>query len=213
MAHAVFLSDEDAGLFAETGTAIAHCPISNVFFSNGVLPAAFPQKGIDIGLGMTYPAASRRVYTTTSDKRSSLRGCGRGVDSALPAAERLAYRNPHFRQRSIFTMRLPAVDRVWACRSDAWKSYIWDVQVMTSTLMPNCLYSCGDFHRRSAAQDSLFEPSGKYPRGLGPGQNACINGRNPCIRYFDTSRAECPILSGYRTTWLIICRCFFHIDS
>lgn len=52
MAHAPYLSDEDCRLFHETGTAVAHCPISNAYFANGVLPVKkFHQQGVEIGLG------------------------------------------------------------------------------------------------------------------------------------------------------------------
>lgn len=38
MAHSVFLNDSDAAIYKETGTAISHCPISNVLFANAVAP-------------------------------------------------------------------------------------------------------------------------------------------------------------------------------
>ena len=90
MAHAIFLSDEDAELFAETGTAIAHCPISNIFFSNGVLPAArFIQKGIDIGLGTDISGGfSPSIYDNIRQAVIASRMLEEGVDPSLPAAER-----------------------------------------------------------------------------------------------------------------------------
>ena len=90
MAHAIFLSDEDAELFAETGTAIAHCPISNIFFSNGVLPAArFTQKGIDIGLGTDISGGfSPSIYDNIRQAVIASRMLEEGVDPSLPAAER-----------------------------------------------------------------------------------------------------------------------------
>lgn len=52
MAHSNFIEDADADLFAETGTAIAHCPISNAYFANSVLPVAhLHEKNVEIGLG------------------------------------------------------------------------------------------------------------------------------------------------------------------
>ena len=90
MAHAIFLSDEDAELFAETGTAIAHCPISNIFFSNGVLPAArFIQKGIDIGLGTDISGGfSPSIYDNIRQAVIASRMLEEGVDPSLSAAER-----------------------------------------------------------------------------------------------------------------------------
>ncbi|PTQ81984.1 guanine deaminase [Trichococcus patagoniensis] len=90
MAHAVFLSDEDADLFAETGTAIAHCPISNVFFSNGVLPAArFTAMGIDIGLGTDISGGfSPSLFDNIRQAVISSRMLEEGVDPSLPSTER-----------------------------------------------------------------------------------------------------------------------------
>ncbi|WP_249664204.1 amidohydrolase family protein, partial [Lysinibacillus sp. D4B1_S16] len=52
MAHCNLLSDDDARLFADTVTAIGHCPISNAYFANSVIPIArFHALGVDIGLG------------------------------------------------------------------------------------------------------------------------------------------------------------------
>ena len=90
MAHAIFLSDEDADLFAETGTAIAHCPISNVCFSNGVLPAArFTRKGIDIGLGTDISGGfSPSLFDNIRQAVISSRMLEEGVDPSLAAPER-----------------------------------------------------------------------------------------------------------------------------
>ena len=90
MAHCTFLADEDVALFAETGTAIAHCPISNVFFSNGVLPLArFKAKGVDIGLGTDISGGfSPSLLDNMKQAVISSRMLEEGVDSALPAEGR-----------------------------------------------------------------------------------------------------------------------------
>lgn len=52
MAHGTQLSNTDLDLFKKTQTAIAHCPISNVYFGNSVLPVKKAyQKQVKIGLG------------------------------------------------------------------------------------------------------------------------------------------------------------------
>ncbi len=38
MAHGNFISPADGVRFVETGAAVAHCPISNAYFANGVIP-------------------------------------------------------------------------------------------------------------------------------------------------------------------------------
>jgi guanine deaminase len=40
LAHAIHLSDDEESRLAETGTAIAHCPTSNLFIGAGIMPLA-----------------------------------------------------------------------------------------------------------------------------------------------------------------------------
>ncbi|HKF85739.1 MAG TPA: amidohydrolase family protein [Candidatus Limnocylindrales bacterium] len=52
LAHSIHLSDREVGRIAETGTAIAHCPASNLFLSSGAMPLAhYLGHGIRVGLG------------------------------------------------------------------------------------------------------------------------------------------------------------------
>ena len=52
MAHAIHLSDREIGRLAETGTAVAHCPASNLFLASGAMPLArYQAAGIRVGLG------------------------------------------------------------------------------------------------------------------------------------------------------------------
>ncbi|TMW62067.1 hypothetical protein Poli38472_009560 [Pythium oligandrum] len=52
MAHAVHLTDRELEVFHETGTSIAHCPLSNFFFANGFLDVRRCwSKQVAVGLG------------------------------------------------------------------------------------------------------------------------------------------------------------------
>lgn len=52
LAHGTQLTDHDANLLRERGVAIAHCPISNAYFGNGVLPVnQLLKNGNQLGLG------------------------------------------------------------------------------------------------------------------------------------------------------------------
>lgn len=52
LAHAIHLSEREITRLAESGAAIAHCPVSNMFISSGVMPLTrYRQLGIRIGLG------------------------------------------------------------------------------------------------------------------------------------------------------------------
>ncbi|MDW0110570.1 guanine deaminase [Sporosarcina aquimarina] len=90
MAHSNFLSDEDAELFAETGSAIAHCPISNAYFANSVIPIAhFAKMGVDIGLGSDISGGfSPSLYDNSRQAVMSSRMLEDGVNSRVSPEER-----------------------------------------------------------------------------------------------------------------------------
>jgi guanine deaminase len=51
-AHSIHLSDREVERMVETDSAVAHCPVSNMFISSGVMPLArYQDAGIRIGLG------------------------------------------------------------------------------------------------------------------------------------------------------------------
>ena len=52
LAHGNFLSDDDMAVVKEAGAGVAHCPLSNYFFSNSVFPLRRAlEKGVRVGLG------------------------------------------------------------------------------------------------------------------------------------------------------------------
>lgn len=90
MAHCNFLDDLDTDLFAETGTAVAHCPISNAYFANSVIPIAhFHNKGVEIGLGSDISGGfSPSLFDNIRQAVISSRMLEDGVNPSLPAHER-----------------------------------------------------------------------------------------------------------------------------
>lgn len=90
MAHCNFLNEEDADLFAKTGTAICHCPISNAYFANSVIPIArWMEKGVEIGLGSDVSGGySPSLYDNARQSVISSRMLEDGVNPALPADAR-----------------------------------------------------------------------------------------------------------------------------
>ncbi|REB05571.1 guanine deaminase [Sporosarcina sp. BI001-red] len=90
MAHSNFLSDDDAKLFAETGSAIAHCPVSNAYFANSVIPIAkFASMGVDIGLGSDISGGfSPSLYDNSRQAVMSSRMLEDGVNPDVSAEER-----------------------------------------------------------------------------------------------------------------------------
>jgi len=52
LAHSNFISEADMELIAERGAGVAHCPLSNAYFSNAVFPLRRAlEKGVRVGLG------------------------------------------------------------------------------------------------------------------------------------------------------------------
>ena len=52
LAHAIHLSDREVARLAETDTAVAHCPASNLFLSSGAMPLSrYQAAGLRVGLG------------------------------------------------------------------------------------------------------------------------------------------------------------------
>lgn len=90
LAHAPFLEPADVALLAETGASIAHCPLSNGYFANGVLPLqAFRQKGVSIGLATDISGGySPSMYSAIRHCALSSRILQDGVNPDLPSAQR-----------------------------------------------------------------------------------------------------------------------------
>ena len=90
LAHAPFLSEADMGLVKRRGSSIAHCPLSNVYFSNAVFPLrAALAKGLRVGLGTDIsggPSAS--MFDTLRMCVASSRLLDAGVDPGLPPERR-----------------------------------------------------------------------------------------------------------------------------
>jgi guanine deaminase len=52
LAHGNFVDDDDVAIIAKHGAGIAHCPLSNVYFSDAVFPLRrILQRGVHVGLG------------------------------------------------------------------------------------------------------------------------------------------------------------------
>lgn len=91
MAHCNHLAHEDALLFQQTGTGIAHCPISNAYFANAVLPIAefANDYHLDIGLGTDISGGfSPSLFENIRQAVMASRYLDEGVDPKKTAAER-----------------------------------------------------------------------------------------------------------------------------
>lgn len=90
MAHATQLTESDQSLVRKRQSAIAHCPISNVYFGNGVLPVKkLLQADTKLGLGSDISGGySPSLYHNMRQAVKSSQMLEDGVDSKLPAEKR-----------------------------------------------------------------------------------------------------------------------------
>jgi len=90
LAHGVFLSGSDLDLLAARGAGVAHCPLSNVYFSDAVLPVrkVFDHE-VNIGLGTDISGgANASMLNSARHAVIASRVLESGVDPDQPRAVR-----------------------------------------------------------------------------------------------------------------------------
>lgn len=90
LAHGNFISDDDASLIVQRGAGIAHCPLSNVYFSDAVFPLRrMLDAGVHVGLGTDIAGgASASLLENARQAISSSRLLETGVDPQQTRAQR-----------------------------------------------------------------------------------------------------------------------------
>lgn len=90
LAHANFISDGNMATIVERGAGVAHCPLSNYYFSNAVFPLKRAlEKGVRVGLGTDIsggPSAS--IFDNMRWAVASSRALHDGVDPGRGCDER-----------------------------------------------------------------------------------------------------------------------------
>jgi guanine deaminase len=136
MAHCNFLEDADVELFAETGTAISHCPVSNAYFANSVLPVShFHAKGVDIGLGSDLSGGfSPSLYDNIRQSVMSSRMLEDGVNPALPAQRRGLANSRITLNEAFYFATAGGGESLSLPIGRLEPNYAWDVQVIDTTI-------------------------------------------------------------------------------
>ena len=90
LAHANHVTDDDALLIRDRGAGIAHCPLSNAYFANAVLPVRrLVDRGVRVGLGTDVAGgASPSLLHQAHDAVTVSRLLSDGVDRAKAPADR-----------------------------------------------------------------------------------------------------------------------------
>ena len=90
LAHGDHLGDDDFDLIAGVGAGVAHCPLSNSYFANAVLPVRRAlARGVKVGLGTDVAGGAQAGLLSQCAMAVTVsRMLEDGVDPALAAAER-----------------------------------------------------------------------------------------------------------------------------
>lgn len=136
MAHCNFLNDDDADLFAKTGTAVGHCPISNSYFANSVIPIArLHSKGVEIGLGSDISGGfSPSLYDNARQAVISSRMLEDGVDTSLPAENRGVPTSRITINESFYFATAGGGESLSLPIGRLEENYSWDVQIIDTKL-------------------------------------------------------------------------------
>ncbi|QIC48972.1 guanine deaminase [Lysinibacillus sphaericus] len=136
MAHCNFLSDDDARLFAETGTAIGHCPISNAYFANSVIPIArFHALGVDIGLGSDISGGfSPSLFDNARQAVMSSRMLEDGVDTAIVANKRGVPNSRITINEAFYLATAGGGESLSLPIGRLQENYTWDVQIIDTKI-------------------------------------------------------------------------------
>jgi guanine deaminase len=90
LAHGNFVGADDLELIRTHGAGIAHCPLSNVFFSDAVFPLRrILERGVHVGLGTDIAGgASPSILDNARQAVIASRCLESGVDAGLPRDQR-----------------------------------------------------------------------------------------------------------------------------
>ena len=90
LAHGNFLGGDDVGLIVNHGAGVAHCPLSNVYFSDAVFPLRrWLGRGVHVGLGTDIAGgASPSILDNARQAIIASRLLEAGVDADLPRGQR-----------------------------------------------------------------------------------------------------------------------------
>ena len=90
LAHCNFISRNDMQIMNDTGTGIAHCPLSNSYFANSVFPLRQAlDKGVKVGLGTDISGGpSPSLFYNAASAITSSRMLEDGVDPAVTRSNR-----------------------------------------------------------------------------------------------------------------------------
>lgn len=139
MAHCGFLSDEDMELFAEKGTAVAHCPISNAYFGNAVTPIAklLNEYQVETGLGSDISGGfSPSLFDNIRQAVISSRMLADGVDKDCCSEKRGISGSSITLNEAFYLATAGGGESLSLPIGKLAVDYAWDVQIVDSKKLP-----------------------------------------------------------------------------
>lgn len=136
MAHCNFLNDDDAELFAKTGTAVSHCPISNAYFANSVIPIAhLHANGVEVGLGSDISGGfSPSLFDNVRQAVISSRMLDDGVNPALSSEVRGVPNSRITINEAFYFATAGGGESLSLPIGRLAENYAWDVQIIDTTV-------------------------------------------------------------------------------
>ena len=139
MAHCGFLSDDDATTFRETGTAVAHCPISNAYFGNTVtrVKQLLHDFQVDVGLGTDISGGfSPSLYDNMKQAVMSSRMLNDGVNFEQ-APDNRGVSGSNITLNEAFYLATSGGGKALSLPIGELKEgYSWDIQVVSTEHLP-----------------------------------------------------------------------------
>ena len=147
LAHGNYVTEKDAQVLAETGATIAHCPLSNVYFANAVLPVmSLINQGVNIGLATDISGGySQSMYNAIRQSIICSRMLQDGVDPSKKPEDRgtvhqaLSLNNAFYLATvgGAIALKLPIGEFIKGC--------IFDAQVVNTSIgIPNFIKNKND---------------------------------------------------------------------
>ncbi|MFW8053338.1 guanine deaminase [Vagococcus fluvialis] len=139
MAHCGFLSEADATLFRETGTAVAHCPISNAYFGNAVtrVKQLLHDYQVDVGLGTDISGGfSPSLYDNIKQAVMSSRMLNDGVNNEITSEKRGIKESNITLNEAFYLATAGGGQSLSLPIGKLEEGFAWDVQVVSSKHLP-----------------------------------------------------------------------------
>lgn len=138
IAHAPFLEEQDVDLLVSNGTSIAHCPLSNAYFANSVLPFRdFHSKGVNIGLATDISGGySPSMYSAIRQAVISSRMLQDGVNPAIEKKERGREKSALTLNNAFYAATVAGGLALHLPIGKLEKGYSFDVQIISLSNIP-----------------------------------------------------------------------------